>query len=156
MLLGRISSKQLTEADKLTVELLLGQSVSILIQSYRKAVVNRHMYHSDQYDRITKRCNSIISLKDNTAAIIVDIVQVTALYSSETFVIFLVQSIEVDSTRDLPAYEDANCFHIQYVSRITNNVRAVRETDISSKCAVHKVNGSVHAMAKLPNTLERD
>jgi len=136
--------------------LLLGQSISMTTRSYNKAIVGSQIYHSNRYTRSTKRSNCAVVLNGNCAAVIIDILHVTALLSNDVFEIFLVKPFELDVAHSLLSRNGDNCFHVQFVKSIMNTARAVKSNDLSNKCVVHTVNGHIYAFAQLPNNLEKD
>jgi hypothetical protein len=155
-LLGVSSNRFANFTEKLTIELSLGQSVESNMRSHMKVIINKQLYHSDQYTRINKRCNCVVILKDGTAAVITDFLQVINSISKVVSVVVLVKPIRFDNSVALLARNGVNCFHVQFVESISNSIKAVDPSEVGRKCVVHKINGYMRALAQLPNNLEND
>lgn len=147
---------------RLAIEKLCG-NLSNCFWSYNRFLLNGVLCHSQNYDRLKKRYNSAVCLKDGTLCLIVDLIvfkqacfhQISAFCSCAKLCCVLV---EVLAKSDRPVCKDSQ-INVQstfiYEVKKTETVIAVWPVMIKTKCVLVETENAVY-ITPLPNPYERD
>ncbi|XP_030231849.1 uncharacterized protein LOC115557858 isoform X3 [Gadus morhua] len=154
------------ESIKMLYRLALAKlcgNLSNCFWSYNRFLVDGVLYHSQNYDRLKKRYNSAVCLKDGTFCLVTDLVvfkqvcshQISAFCSCAKLCCVLVKVL---SKSHRPVCKDSQ-INVQstfmYQVKKTETVNAVWPDMIKTKCVLVETDDAV-SITPLPNPYERD
>lgn len=154
--------KSIKMSYRLAIAKLCG-NLSNCFWSFNHFLVDGVLYHSQNYDRLKKRYNSAVCLKDGTFCLINDLVIFKQICSHQISVFCSCAKlccvlVEVLAKSDRPVCKDSQ-INVQstfiYEVKRTETVNAVWPNMIKTKCVIVETDDAVY-ITPLPNPYERD
>ncbi|XP_036147846.1 uncharacterized protein LOC118647308 [Monomorium pharaonis] len=150
IIFGTGTVKKLNLIQKLSIQALIQENINDFAVAYDRFIYNNILFHSNTYEKMMKRNNSIIK---TTLGTFVEIIGIFCVSISKKYVI-LAKSFEA-LHETLCTNGDISSASYLHPVRETNNIVALLPQNISKKCIFLLCNGNSYIM-ELINNVETD